>query len=35
VQASGVDDALKQKLAADHPQCALVDVVARAMREVH
>lgn len=32
VAASDVDDALKQRLAADHPGCALVDVVARAAR---
>ncbi len=32
VQASGVDDALKQKLTSDHPGCAIVDVVARAKR---
>jgi hypothetical protein len=32
VPSNSVDDALKQKLAADHPKCAIVDVVARAMR---
>ena len=31
VPASGVDDALKQKLAADHPKCTIVDVVARSV----
>jgi hypothetical protein len=32
VAASDVDDALRQRLATDHPRCALVDVVARAMK---
>lgn len=32
VAASGVDDALRQRLATDHPGCVLVDVVARAMK---
>jgi hypothetical protein len=32
VAASDVDDALKQRLATDHPGCTLVDVVARAMK---
>jgi hypothetical protein len=32
VPASGVDDALKRKLAKDHPGCKLVDVVARAVK---
>lgn len=32
VPASDVDDALKQKLAKDHPGCTLVDVVARAVK---
>jgi hypothetical protein len=32
VAASDVDDALKQRLATDHPGCAPVDVVARAMK---
>lgn len=32
VASSDVDDALKQRLATDHPGCALVDVVARAMK---
>ena len=32
VAASSVDDALKQRLATDHPGCMIVDVVARAMK---
>ncbi len=32
VPASDVDDALKQKLATDHPGCKLVDVVARSVQ---
>jgi len=32
VAASDVDDALKEKLAKDHPGCKIVDVVARAMK---
>jgi hypothetical protein len=32
VAATSVDDALKQRLATDHPGCMLVDVVARAMK---
>lgn len=32
VAASDVDDALRQRLATDHPGCALVDVVARAVK---
>ena len=32
VAASSVDDALRQRLATDHPGCVLVDVVARAMK---
>jgi hypothetical protein len=31
VPASDVDDALRQKLAKDHPDCKLVDVVARSV----
>jgi hypothetical protein len=32
VAASDVDDALKKRLATDHPGCLLVDVVARAVK---
>jgi hypothetical protein len=32
VAASDVDDAIRAKLAADRPNCAIVDVVARAVR---
>ena len=32
VAANDIDDALKQRLATDHPGCAVVNVVARAMR---
>ena len=32
VAASDVDDALKKRLASDHPGCTLVDVVARARK---
>jgi len=32
VAAGGVDDALRQRLATDHPGCMLVDVVARAVK---
>ena len=32
VAASDVDDALRHRLATDHPGCTLVDVVARAMK---
>ena len=32
VATSDIDEALKQRLATDHPGCALVEVVARAMK---
>ena len=32
VAATSVDDALKQRLASDHPGCVVADVVARAMK---